>query len=828
MKYYFIVTVFIFGSFFIGKDSLAINSDIIINEIGAYPTSTHEWIEIWNRGVEPVDIKDWKFWENNTNHGISATTSTDSVISVNEYAVICQDVDIFKIDNPNFVGSVFDSSWSSLSENGESIGLKDETGNFVEQFDYVSMTKYSLERINPFENNYNSDNWQENINGNSLGLKNTNYYLVDSFQSTSTTTTPVSIMVNLTSPTSTDNLILWNFIKLNEVISDPINGNELVELYNAGSSTVDITGGSICDSTKSSCSKLSGLIKSHDWLVADMLSDRYFNNTGDTVILNNSTNEVVDQVVYGTTELVYPEKGQSIIRLVDGFDSDLDANWGVTTKLTPGLVNELVKDVMNNFSGGATNNSSISGNTISTQNSSTANKIIKLNTSTKQIAAVKDSVNINWKLDWPYGLDVAEVGSFSVKGTADPRGGEVIFNWSFGDGVSSTGHILEHSYATSGVFNISVTASSSAGTYGKKDFIVHVGPTYSISNSQVKIESFQVTSTEDVEEYIQLKNYSDKSQNISGWKIKNKSGKEYELPENTLIAASGTLKFYKSIHHLIFDKNGDEIRLTSPNDNEINKVLLTVGKKIKEVKKVSAKLLSNWLSVRGVVTVEPKTFGQQYFYISDGQSGFQIYQYKKDFPNLKIGNYISVGGETSIIDGVTRIKINNKNAIKILEQNKMISPIELNIEDVEEPLLGSLVKLSGDITEIKSNLMYVDNGNIEIEIYFKKGATIDKQELKEGDKVEVVGILNRGKDGWQILPRSISDLIVIGHVDEVLADRLSLDQKKQDATRNKYVTTTVSGLSALLLGFIAKARGAMIVAGVKKVVIMAGKFINRG
>src|SRR3989339_746509 len=730
MKYYFFLTVFLFGSFFVGQNSWALNFDIIINEIGAYPTSTHEWIEIWNKGTDDVDIKDWKFWENDTNHSLNITTSSDSIVSANEYAVICQDADMFKIDNPNFTGSVFDSSWNNLSENGESIGLKDETGNFVEQFSYTSTTQFSLERKNPFENTYSSENWQENNSGNSLGFKNSNFYHPESLVAT-TTTTSTDISANIfISATSSDNIFLWSFVKLNEIVSDPVSGNELVELYNSGTSTVNLFGGSICDSSFSSCKMLDGMLNGHDWLVADMFTERYFNNTGDSVILFNSNNENIDRINYGTSSFAYPEKGQSIIRLVDGLDSDLDSDWDITSKLTLDAANELIQIPENISGGGTASNNNISSHTNDSPNSNTTSKIIKINSSTKSITVMKDSVNISWKLNSPYGLDIGEIGIFSAKGTADPRGGEVVFKWNFGDGVSSTGKIVEHNFVTSGIFIVSVTASSSASTFGRKEFLVRVGTAYSIANAQIKI--------------------------------------------------------------------------------------------------VSNKILSNWLSVRGVVTVEPKTFGQQFFYISDGQSGFQIYQFKKDFPDIKIGDYLEVGGETSIIDGINRIKIKNKNSIRILKRSEIVNPISLILEDVDSDLIGSLVKISGDITEIKSNLMYVDDGSAEMIVFFKKGATINKKELKEGDKVVVTGILIQGKDGWQVLPRSISDITITGHIDEALAGQFASDPNKQDNNRNNYLTTTAGGLSALLLGFVAKARGAVVMAGAKKVVSLASRAIKRG
>jgi len=132
----FIGLFFIGGFLFFGY-ARAATIDVKINEVGAYATSSHEWVEIYNKGSESVDLNGWKFWENSTNHGLSVST-TDAVLAPGEYGVIAQDANQFLIDYPSFTGSVFDSSWSSLREEGELIGLKDGGLNLVEQFIYVA------------------------------------------------------------------------------------------------------------------------------------------------------------------------------------------------------------------------------------------------------------------------------------------------------------------------------------------------------------------------------------------------------------------------------------------------------------------------------------------------------------------------------------------------------------------------------------------------------------------------------------------------------------------------------------------------------------------
>lgn len=851
MKFLLFLAVFVFGSFFVAQKLLAANMDIIINEIGSYATSTHEWIEVWNKGSSDVDLGSWKFWENNTSHGLKAVSMTDSIISPNEYAIICQDGDVFLRDYPNFIGSVLDSAWSSLSEGGEEIGLKDETGNFIEKFTYVSTNQFSLERKDPLQVDYTVANWQEHTSSNTVGFQNSNFIVLNSSSfSTSSTTTPTStdniststfdststssVTTTLESATSTiiSDLFDWIFIKLNEIVSYPADGNERVEIYNSSSSSMEISGASICDGTGTNCKPFSGTIFAHDWLVVDLLTDRYLNNDGDSVVLKDENGDTVDSISYGNENMNAPQDGESLIRKFDGVDSDNNSDWTITTDITLDAANHLVAPVVVNTPSGNTSNSSVSsGNTYVSTN--TVSSSIKTNTTTAK--SVVDPIKISWKLDWPYGLGVGEIGTFDARGTADPRGGDIGLVWNFGDSATGTGFIVSHSYATSGVYIVSVSGSSTASTTGKKDFKVYVGNDFSFSQNQVKIGGYLVDASSTDDEFIELVNFSTSSRNISFWKIKNKSGKEYEIPQNTNISASGTLKFFRSITHLSFDKDGDEIIFSSPSDKEVDKIVLLNNKITKkesnksdkkEVKTLKTASVGNWKAVQGVVTALPGVFGSQYFYISVEEKGYQVYQYKKDFPNLKIGDKVVVRGELSEISGVSRIKVSGRSGISILGEDKSFEP--LTLEDLVSEAVGALVKISGDITSVKSNYFYVDNSNSEIMVYLRSGAKIDKQDFKLGDSVEVVGILEQTKSGLRVSPRDSYDIKVIGYSDQVLSQQIQTDIDAERDIKEKYFTATAGGLSTLLLGFLAKYRGIIVVNGAKKVVNVASRIIKRG
>lgn len=110
---------------------------LVISEIQFDPSGTdtdREWIEIFNETGSPVDLTSYKFFENNTNHGIEVL-SGDKNIESGEYVVLVQDLNKFKTDFPGYTGKIFKSSFS-LSNSGETLSLKDKDGNVLNTANY--------------------------------------------------------------------------------------------------------------------------------------------------------------------------------------------------------------------------------------------------------------------------------------------------------------------------------------------------------------------------------------------------------------------------------------------------------------------------------------------------------------------------------------------------------------------------------------------------------------------------------------------------------------------------------------------------------------------
>jgi hypothetical protein len=94
-----------------------------------------EWVEIYNAGSVGVDLADWKLYEANTNHRLTAVSA--SVIPAQGFAIIADNTAKFLTDNPSFSGVLFDSVFS-LSNEGETLVLRDGSGADIDTFSYTS------------------------------------------------------------------------------------------------------------------------------------------------------------------------------------------------------------------------------------------------------------------------------------------------------------------------------------------------------------------------------------------------------------------------------------------------------------------------------------------------------------------------------------------------------------------------------------------------------------------------------------------------------------------------------------------------------------------
>ena len=206
------------------------------------------------------------------------------------------------------------------------------------------------------------------------------------------------------------------------------------------------------------------------------------------------------------------------------------------------------------------------------------------------------------------------------------------------------------------------------------------------------------------------------------------------------------------------------------------------------------------ITTTGTVAVLPGILGTQYFYIVDNLAGVQIYMSKKDFPELFVGDQLQVTGQVSESYGETRINIQTKSQIKVLEHGTAPLAQSVELASIGEPLEGSLVQNTAQVTDVKAGYLYLDDGSGEIKVYFKKGSGITRDDAALGTTLQVTGIVSQTQAGYQILPRSKDDLFLIA------SSTLALPPTRSASSNDikKFMTAILASAIAILLGLLIK------------------------
>ncbi|KKQ61435.1 MAG: alpha amylase [Candidatus Falkowbacteria bacterium GW2011_GWC2_38_22] len=223
--------------------------------------------------------------------------------------------------------------------------------------------------------------------------------------------------------------------------------------------------------------------------------------------------------------------------------------------------------------------------------------------------------------------------------------------------------------------------------------------------------------------------------------------------------------------------------------------------------------------VSGTVAVLPGILGAQYFYIvglpagQAGSPGIQVYSYKKDFPKFKIGDYVEVKGEIAESGGERRIKTALAEDMRIIEHQDAPVPLVETCDRIEEEHVGRLVSVTGDIVDRKSATVFLDDGTGEIKAYIKNTTGIVLADIKEGEKLQLTGIVGQTSAGIRLLPRGPEDVVkqntdvsgesvVLGEV--ASSDNWELAARDKKLEMFKYLLVGCLGFLAVMGGALYK------------------------
>ncbi len=151
---------------------------IVINEIYFYPTAgEEEWVEIFNRSSEPVDLDGWILADNRK---AGEVRGNDLVIGAGSFALLAGDSSSLLRDRPELarVKVIETEPFPSLANDGDTLTITASGGYRSDRVEYDGdwggRRGVSLERVSPFDPSPGPSNWGSSVepSGSTPGKKN--------------------------------------------------------------------------------------------------------------------------------------------------------------------------------------------------------------------------------------------------------------------------------------------------------------------------------------------------------------------------------------------------------------------------------------------------------------------------------------------------------------------------------------------------------------------------------------------------------------------------------------------------------------------------------
>jgi PKD repeat protein len=320
-------------------------------------------------------------------------------------------------------------------------------------------------------------------------------------------------------------------------------------------------------------------------------------------------------------------------------------------------------------------------------------------------------------------IKVGQVINFDASESADPDEDVLDFFWDFGDGEQTEGEKVEYIYQQSGEYIVTLLVRDEKGGENEDELKITVTD-YDYSDKVFVNELLPSCSPSDKEcEFIELYNQESREVNLDGWQLTDLK-KYYHFPDDSIIEPHGYLVIERKDSNVTLNNGGDTVFLLDPVGKIVNGVEYEKAKKDFAFAREIG--LSDWHW-----TEKPTPGEENEIMTEEGSDGAEEGEDKK----------------AEIAD----------------DENKINTvPIEVVIGNINEDMLGDLIKVTGEVESAKSTGIYLmdDLGNA-LRVYIQKKTGIAKPDAEPGDIMTVVGILDRTSAGLRLLPRTEEDITII-------------------------------------------------------------------
>lgn len=162
----------------------------------------------------------------------------------------------------------------------------------------------------------------------------------------------------------------------------------------------------------------------------------------------------------------------------------------------------------------------------------------------------------------------------------------------------------------------------------------------------------------------------------------------------------------------------------------------------------------------GTAVSQPGSFGVQYFYFLPeyGEPLLQIYNSKKLFPKIEIGDQLIITGKYTERPEGPRVTTKEQKDISISGKGPVEKPELISSAELKKIAFPRLATVEGIVASKKSPRIFLSDEEGEIEVYLSAGTKLKISEFIIGDKISVTGIITINDGKPRIQPRSKDDI----------------------------------------------------------------------
>ena len=739
-------------------------SDLLISEVqitGGPGKTNNDFVKIYNSTDSPINLKDYRLVKR-TKTGTTDTTlkswTTEILIPSHNYHLWANSTDSFA-DNLKADSS---TSQTISEDNGVAIRFgKEDEGQIIDSVGWGA-SQNIFNEISPYPQNPTANQILKRQNNQDTNNNAQDFYIFDPNPSTITNTTNPDINDSAESDTIANNTpnnqsssissstdssnqsitndlvksktITNNQLFITEILPNPVGADnsdnllkEFIELYNAGDEIINLTNWRLTVDDKLTFQFTNNLDGSAKTLPAKTFLVLYREQTN--LVLANDGGEIklFEPTKTKARQTIKYKKAEAGLSYVDQLSITEIKDWQPKLNDPWAWTATPTPDEINIF----------------------------------KAPNVAPVATINIEGDLIVGQPILFDGSDSYDTNLD----KLNFNWELDDSTSNLTS-PEHTFFQPGKYQIKLTVSDGQLADTATKSITIVDPNNKITAKQVSaIAKSSKTTTTKV--------------NKTTAKTAAKKIKTTKSTKTTSIKTSKK----KIVQYLKLDNFASINQLTS----------------------------GDYFKIKGIVAVKPGDFNQQYFYllqpnqtITNNKAGvkiaannflpdwqeepinaLQIYNYKKDWPKVEIGDLIEVSGQLAINQTGYRLKTKTKADIKIISSKNLIEPIKKTCDEIDQTTVGQLIVVEGEITSKKGSTLYLDDGKDELEIYLKKNTGLVAKNFNLNDQLKIIGLVEATKTGFRLLPRNEQDVVrlttstpAIQKPSDLIIDQTSSEENK--------------------------------------------------